>query len=215
MKRHFKRWGIAGLALALLLTAAGCAGQGGAPSDADTEQTQETLYPVTINGSEIRVGETTVQTLLDDGLSVTFSEMAEDKSITRYEVDPEAQLDANTYYSGGTVWITDSMFAHIALVTDRENVTRMGDAVIAYLEFSMTYEEDESALGAIVFNGVPVNEISRAKAGEMFPDFTGDEMMWFQYGSDYRYSMTFDSETAMLCGLTVEKKYDVDWTHEG
>lgn len=63
-----------------------------------------------------------------------------------------------------------------------------------------------------MFNGVPVTEISREKAGEMFPDFTGDENMWFSPASmtDYEYFMSFDMD-GMLNKFSLKKKYDVDW----
>lgn len=184
----------------------------GKGSEAD-EVLADPVYPVILDGSEILIGETKVQTLLDKGLRITVSEMSEDYEITHYEIDPEAKLEANSYYSGGTVWITDTVFANIAIVTDEENV-KMGDAVIAYLEFSMS-SEDATGLDKILFNGVPVSELTREKAGEMFPDFTGDENMWFSPASmlDYDYYMGFTSDGRMT-KFSVEKKYDVDWSGE-
>ena len=55
-----------------------------------------------------------MQTLLDAGFKVTVSDSSADFSeITQFEIDPEQELEANTYYSGGSVWITDSIFANI------------------------------------------------------------------------------------------------------
>lgn len=190
---------------AALLLAAGCGKK-------EKEESQK-LYPVSVNGSEIRVGETTVQTLTDAGLNITVSKDTGDLSdLSRYELDPDQQLEANTYYSGGAIWISDSVFALISVATGDEAVT-MGDAVIARLEFDLAGAEDED-LSGIQFDGVPVSEITREKAGEMCPDFTGDENMWLQYGSDYKYDLNFDSEGKMI-KFSVEKKYDVDWLQNG
>lgn len=199
-----KKW-ILGFILALvLITVAGCSD--GSKGEDDTKASEEVLYPISVNGTEIRVGETTVQALLDAGLSVTVSENFES-----YEVDPETELEANSYYTGASVWVTDSIFALISFVTEDEAV-KLGDAVIARLEFQMYGEEDTSVLEKITLNGVPITEITHAKAEEMFPDFTGNEVMWLKKGLDYEYDLNFDMETTLLKSFTVARKYDVDWS---
>lgn len=207
MKKMWKRWSAAWILLAVLMTAAGCGGK----EESEPEKEPEPVYPVSINGAEILIGETTVQTLLDQGLSITVSESSPDmKEITQYEVDPESELEANSYYSGGSIWITEHCFAHIAIVTDEEAV-KMGDAVIGYLEFSLVSAEDET-LDKLMFNGVPISELNREKAGEIFPDFSGDQNMWFSTAvlMDYEYFMGFDTDGNMT-KLSVKKNYDVDW----
>ena len=54
--------------MALLLVLCGL----GACSGGEEEKPEETLYPITLSGTEIRVGETTVQALLDKGFKVTW-----------------------------------------------------------------------------------------------------------------------------------------------
>ncbi len=209
MKRNiWKRSSILGAALlAAVLMVSGC-GSSEAQEEPVEEEAEEPLYPININGTEIRVGETKVQTLLDDGFKVTVSEMTPDNQITEYEIDPEMELEAYAYYTGASMWITDSVFAHISLVTDEEPI-RMGDAVIARLEFYLSSDKSEN--DGISFNGVPVNEISREKAGEMFPDFQGDENMWFSSGlKNYDYFTSFDGDK-MLSRFYAERIYDVDW----
>lgn len=202
-----KRMVMAVLIGAFLMSAAGC-------SKKEEEPEKEVVYPVSIDGSEIIVGETTVQTLLDKGFKITVSEMTEDNRVNQYEVDSEAELEANSYYSGASIWLTESSFANVSIVTGESSV-KLGDAVIAYMEFSLVGEEP-SKLSGILFNGVPVNEITREKAGEMFPDFTGDENMWFSSASasEYKYFMAFNSDDGMMNRFSVEKKYEVDWSGE-
>lgn len=213
MRGMWKWWSLAGVLLFFLTSmVSGCAAENG--ERIEEEESNEPVYPVVIDGSEILIGETTIQTLLDKGFQVTFSEMSENNEITTYEIDPEMELEANTYYSGGSVWITDDISVNISLVTEEE-IIKMKDAVIAYMDFSLIYEDEESELNRISFNGVPAAELSREKAGEIFPDFTGDENMWFSSAaiSDYKYFMGFDSDGRMT-KFSVEKKYDVDWTGE-
>lgn len=209
MGKWRKPWLLAGAMLVLAMAVVGC-GKGQKEEDA-AEKEQAVIYPIRIDGSEIIIGETPVQVLLDKGYKVTVSEMTENKEIIEYEIDPEEELEANSYYSGASVWITESSFAHISIATEEENV-RMGDAVIGRLEFSLVGEE-KAELEKIVFNGVPLSEMTREKAGEVFPDFSGDNNMWFSPVEmlDYKYFMSFDAE-GKINTLSLEKKYDVDWS---
>ena len=210
--KQWKRRGLACLLLSVLVLAlAGC-GDAGDREEAASNEVESVLYPVTINGSEIRVGETTVQTLLDAGFKITVSEMDANKQITQYEIDPDTDLDANSYYSGASIWVTDNVFAHVSIVT--EEATKLGNGVIARMEFSLTGGQDDPALANILFNNVPVTELNREKAGEVFPDFTGDENMWFSPAEmrEYEYFMSFTGEDKALAKFSAEKEYDVDWS---
>lgn len=209
MKKTGIRLGLLCLALLVSMMAfAGCSELLGGESSKE----EETLYPVSVNGREIRVGETTMQTLLDAGYEVTVSEWTEDHSdIEEYEVDPEQLLDADSYYSGGSVWLSESSFAHVSFVTN-ETPVKLSGAVIARMEFNLGAEESTDLLEKLQINGVPVTEITREKAEEMFPDFTGNEGMWLKYGLDYKYDLNFDSATGRLMKFSVERSYDVDYT---
>ena len=184
-------------ALMLLLSACGQAYGG--------SEAEEALLPVSVNGKEIRVGETTLQTLLDEGLDVSWV----DENYNRVTVDPATQLEANAYYTGGSMKVTDNMSFTISLAT--EEAVPLGQAVIARLELNMAAEDDESVLETISFDGVPVTELTREKAGEMYPDWTGNEVMWLHYGLEYKYDLNFDISSGNLSGFTVERTYDVDW----
>lgn len=192
--------------LAALMLLAGC---GSNAEESKEEEPSEILYPVSINGTEILLGETTVQALLDAGFRITVSEMSPDNKITEYEIDPNTQLDAYAYYSGASIWITDSTFAHISMVTD-ENRVLLGEAVIASLEFYLG-SDDEESMKNISFNNVPLAELDRDRAGEMFPDFTASETFVLKYGLDYDYSLSFNPETGKINKFSLSKDYDVDW----
>ena len=174
--------------------------------DSQDEKTEEVLLPISVNGKEIKVGETTVQTLLDEGLEVSWV----DENYERITVDPATELEANSYYTGGSIEVTDNMSFSISLVTDEEAVT-LGEAVIARLELQMAAEEDKSVLETISFDGVPVTELTQKKAVEKYPDWTGNEVMWLCYGLEYKYDLNFDSSTGNLSAFTVARVYDVDW----
>ena len=212
MKKLLKKWSFVGLSLIfIVMTLTGCSGENN--DDKTANKPEEKLYTITIEGQEILVGQTTVSALLDKGFKVTVSEMTPDKQINKYEIDPNEELEANSYYTGGSIQINDSLSALISLATDEKSV-KMGDAVIARLEFTFV-SEDRSYLDNIQFNGVSVNELSRDKAKEMFPDFTGDDNMWFSPASmtEYKYFLSFSWE-GQLQNFYVEKKYDVDWSNK-
>lgn len=174
--------------------------------DGQEEKEGEVLLPISINGKEIRVGETTLQTLLDEGLDVSWV----DENYQRITIDPTTELEANSYYTGGSIKVTDNMSFSISLATEEEAVP-LGQAVIARLEVNMAAEDDKSVLEKISFDGVPVTELTQKKAAEKYPDWTGNEVMWLHYGLEYKYDLVFDMSTGALTGFTVTRVYDVDW----
>ena len=187
-------------ALMLCLSACGKddsgSGQGG----------DDVLLPISINGKEIRVGETTVQTLLDEGFEVSWV----DENFNRITVDPTTQLEADSYYTGGSIKVTDNMSFSISFTTGEEAVP-LGEAVIARLELTAAGEDDKSVLETISFDGVPITELTQKKAAEKYPDWTGNETMWLHYGLEYKYDLNFDMSTGYLNKFAVERTYDVDW----
>ena len=217
MMEQTKQLKISAIVLSLfliVLTAAGCSNSA-SDKEEETKESTGVLYTVSVNGVEVRVGETKVQSLLDSGLKVTVSDASEGiTNIKTYEIDPDTVLAPNTYYTAASIWITDHIFAHISMVTDEVKETRMGDCTIARLEFSLSGTDEKVDLDRIVFDGTPLSELSRAKAGEQFPDFTGDEVMWFSPATmdDYEYFMSFDLQSGKITKLSLEYDYDVDWT---
>ena len=153
------------------------------------------------------MGETTVQALLDQGLNVGWV----DENYERVDVDPSMELEPNSYYTGGSIRLNDNIFAQISFVTEEEAIP-LGEAVIARLEFYMHSEDDPAVLSKIEFDGVPVTELTREKAGEMYPDWTGDEVMWLKYGLEYKYDLNFDMTSGQMTKFSVEREYDVDWS---
>lgn len=186
----------------LMLSLSAC----GANDDgADQEDNTEVLLPISINDKEIKVGETTLQTLLDEGFEVSWA----DENYERITIDPSTQLEANSYYTGGSIKVSDDLSFMISLATDEE--VPLGQAVIARLEATLATETDKSILEKIAFDGVPVTELTQEKAAEKYPDWTGNEVMWLHYGLEYKYDLNFDMSTGYLNKFAVERTYDVDW----
>lgn len=188
--------------LMLSLTACSTSDEG-----SEDKEATEVLLPVSIGGIEIKVGETTIQSLMDQGLEISWV----DEEYNRIIVDPTTELEAKTYYTGGSIDLSDNVFFKVSFVTDKKKVP-LGEAVIAYIELHVLPDADQSLLDQIAFDGVPFKEMTQKKAVEKYSDWSGDEIMWLNYGTDYKYLLTFDIATGDLTGFTVERKYDVDWT---
>ena len=186
----------------LMLSLSAC----GANDDgADQEDNTEVLLPISINDKEIKVGETTLQTLLDEGFEVSWV----DENYERITIDPSTQLEANSYYTGGSIKVSDDLSFMISLATDEE--VPLGQAVIARLEATLATETDKSILEKIAFDGVPVTELTQEKAAEKYPDWTGNEVMWLHYGLEYKYDLYFVMSSGYLNKFAVDRTYDVDW----
>lgn len=190
----------------LLMTALLLAGCSSKEKEPETDPADK-VYPVTIQGTEIIVGETNVSSLLDAGFNITVSEMDDQKNITVFEIDPTQELEANSYYSGGTLRQGDTIYGKISLVT--EEAVPMGQAVIARLEMD-GYDYDKST---VTLAGVPLDQMTGEKAKEVIADLGGDEYMMFHSGDQYETFLSFDMEGAFQ-KFSIEKEYDVDWTTE-
>ncbi|WP_066714720.1 hypothetical protein [Clostridium sp. Marseille-P299] len=174
----------------------------------ETNKVADQTYPLTINDKEIIVGETTIGTLIEDGFKITVTEKTEDGQYETIEISPEMEMEANSYYSGGNLRLGDVIYANISLVTDEESV-QMKDAVIGRLELSLTGANIDTS--SISLAGVPVAELTREKADEVFQGFTGDDYVKIQYGDEYKTLLDFDQESGLIEGINLEKIYDVDW----
>jgi len=185
--------------LMLSLTACSTSDEG-----SEDKEATEVLLPVSIGGIEIKVGETTIQSLMDQGLEISWV----DEEYNRIIVDPTTELEAKTYYTGGSIDLSDNVFFKVSFVTD-EKMVPLGEAVIAYIELH-ALQSEQTILDQITFDGVQIKELTQKKAVEKYPKWSGDEIMWLNYGLDYKYLLTFDIATGDLTGFTVERKYDVD-----
>ena len=163
--------------LLFMMTAAltGCSGDrkdaGGPEPETAESDTLSTLsqveIPVSIRGKELFVGQTTIQELLDDGFELMVSEW-NGSDIIQHELDPEEVLKTGTRNTEISFWITDSSFARLSIAAKTEDV-RTGDAPITRLELHLSHQV-ETLPSDILIDGVPVTELTRAKAGEMFPE---------------------------------------------
>lgn len=198
MKRSAVK-GIVFLMITAVLT--GCSGDKKTDTPPDSEQTEQLPVlspeeiPVTIQEHEIVVGETTIQELLDDGFRLMVSEWNGD-DIVQHDLDPEEILKAGTVNSEISFEVTDAAFVRTTIMAKTEDV-RTGDAPITRLEIHLSHDVD-TLPEDILLDGVPVTEISRAKAGEMFPDFEQGDLSITQKDDVYKCHLLFSPRTLNL-----------------
>ncbi len=157
--------------------------------------------PVVISGHEIIVDTTTIQELLDDGFSLMVSEWNGD-SILQQELDPKETLHSGTQNSEISFWITDAVFARVTIAAGTEDI-QTGDAAITRFELHLSHEVD-TLPEDIYVNGVSVSEFSRAKAGELFPDFEQGDLSVTCRGTAYQCSLLFSPKTLNLYQFSFE-----------
>lgn len=156
--------------------------------------------PVSIQGSEFIVGQTTIQEILDDGFELMVSEW-DGNDIIQHELDPNDLLRAGTKNTEISFWITNASFARLSIAAKTEDV-RTGDASITRLELHLS-NEAEKLPSDILIDGVPVTELTRTRAGEMFPDFEQDSLSVTQRGEDYECALMFNPQTLKLYHFTL------------
>lgn len=150
--------------------------------------------PVSIQDQEIIVGKTTIQELLDAGFELMVSEW-NGRSIVQRELDPEETLVTGTKNTEISFWISDSSFARLS-IDARNGEVRTGDAPVTRLELHLSF--DAALPSDILISDVPVAELTRAKAGEMFPDFEQGDLSVTQKGADYQCTLMFSPQTLNL-----------------
>lgn len=176
----------------------------------ETENTEEQVgfsqicLPVTIDGHDILVGETTIQELLDDGFQLMVSEW-KDGGVVQYEIDPAAELKAGSENKEISFWITDDAFARLSIAA-KTNDMLVGEAPITRFALHLSHKADTLPEN-IMIDGVPVTELSRQKAWEMFPDFNQEDLSVTKRDSDLICSLMFSPRTLALYQFSLQETY--------
>ncbi|MCI8311849.1 MAG: hypothetical protein HFI12_06510 [Lachnospiraceae bacterium] len=200
---------IKGIVLILILfTLTGCSKQQRKahdfylPLDTSEFTLGEHPIPVTIGEVEVFVGETTLQTLLDADFPVVASEW-NGSEVIEHEVDSTETLPAHTSFTDLSFWVTDSTFARLSVEAGSED-TKMGDAIISRLELHLSHRVD-TLPDTILLNNVPVPEITRSKAGRMFPYFEQSNLSISLQGANYNCHLLFSPKTFVIYQFSLQK----------
>lgn len=180
-------------------------------SDTSQFTLQEHVVPVVIKDTEIRVGETKLQTLLDQDIKVMIP-VVKNHEVKKRVLDPEEMLAANTSYTEAFFWIEDSIFIHLSIEAKDEDIP-MKEAVITRLELHLSHDKNILPDDVLV-NGIPVTELTMTKAVEIFPDYKERDLSLTQRGLDYKCTLLFSPETQILYQFALINAFDLEEDEE-
>ncbi len=191
MKMDFvKKAAAAAMALVLCLSMAAC-GAGG----------KDKAYPVSVDGTEIIVGETTMGALYDAGYTIVAYGGSESM-----EIDATEQLEADSYYSQVFAKKGDENLVMLAVVTEK-NAIPISEAVIADVEFF-----SEEGLAKASFDGVALADLSLDTLKEHVSGISVDEEAGLASMAGNNYTLFVYFENGKVTSLEMKKNYDVDYS---
>lgn len=182
----------AAAALALAVSVIGC-GAG-----------KEEIYPLSVDGTEITLDQTTVQTLYDAGFEISVMDTSTG-SVQWYAIEEDMPLDADSVYTGIYIGKGDERYASIGVVT--EDACEMKDGVI----YSLTSAED--GLDKIAIASVLLTDLTEEKALEIEKKLGANEY-YQSYVTDKKILRITreNGATGAVTKLEVEVRYDIDYT---
>lgn len=194
MKKMVKQLATLVVGLALCLSLAACS------------SSKDVVYPVTLDGTEIIVGETTLSTLYDAGYTIVALNIG--TKMGSAELEASFELDANSYFTGLYVKKGDVKMATLAIVTDSKAVPA-SEAVIGTVKVN---SELDHPMDKATFDGVTISELTAETTKEHVPDGTIRDDGSAVYLHGKKYSIQVDFENGVPISLEMKRKYDVDYT---
>ena len=182
----------AAAALALAVSVIGCgAGEG-------------EIYPLSVDGTEITLDQTTVQTLYDAGFEISVMDTSTG-SVQWYAIEEDMPLDADSVYTGIYIGKAGERYASIGVVT--EDACEMKDGVI----YSLT--SAGGGLDKVAIASVLLTDLTGEKALEIEKKLEANEY-YQSYVTDKRIlRITRENGAAgAVTKLEVEVRYDIDYT---
>lgn len=160
-------------------------------------------YLMTLNGMEIRPGETTVQDMADAGYDfadtmsgqiVLGDEGAETVYNTFYDLSTEAE--AKTIYAGSAMVKESQRVATLSIVNRDSKTKPLSECIIS----GMTVYFDNEEAKTVVLEGISYSDLSVEKLKEVFgkPDIaynTGDYYKWER--GDYSISVSLEDDGSL------------------
>lgn len=186
-----KALGIAA-AMVFLAAAAGCGGE------------KEAIYPLSVDGTEITLDQTTMQTIYDAGFEVSVMDTSVG-SVQWYEIEADMPLDADSVYTDIYIGKGGEPYASVSVVTGEACAVR--DGVVYFLK------SEEGGLDKIAIASVPLTELTGEKALEIEPKLESNEYYQSCVTDSRILRITRENGAAgAVTKLEVEVRYDIDYT---
>ncbi len=116
---------------------------------------KDEIYPLTVDGTEIMLDQTTMQEIFDAGFTVSVRDDSSG-SVQWYEIEADMMLDAESVYTGIYIGKNDERYALISVVT--EDACQVRDSVVYALKST------EEGIGKIAISSVLLTDLTEEKA---------------------------------------------------
>lgn len=137
----------------------------GEATAATTEEEWVEIPRITLNGVEVEVGETTMQPLLDSGLTIRFEQDGKFYRLDTGEASAKPNMQYSVYLCNG-----EDIVASVRYTNLQDAPCIPGECEIDYLEF----DTSSSGFGSVpvLFEGTDMTTFTLDQITEKFPDFT-------------------------------------------
>lgn len=162
-------------------------------------KTDDRVYPVKFDDTEILVGETTVSVLLDNGFII--------EEIRGGELDKEQIIEKNSYYSGINVIKDDVEYAMISIASEKKDIP-LSEAIIAKIIIKPGLEH---AIERIYLDGVALPDLT----ADVFKEHIAGSKMYddgtcaFFAGEKYTFRAYY--EDGNLTEVNAVRNYSVQY----
>lgn len=148
--------------------------------------------------TEVKVGETQIQTLLDAGF-----ELCQYDSGDWYSIPEDVDLDADSYYGDITVIHGEEIIGDISIVTDE--AVPLGEGKVADV---IIY--NDAPMDRVSYMGTPLSEMTQEKAKELVPGLedAGDGILNYEKG-DYIVRFGYEDDGS-FGAMFLSRYYEVE-----
>lgn len=179
-------------ALSFLAAAAGC-GSG-----------KEEIYPLAVDGTEIVLDQTAMQTIYDAGFEVSVMDTSTG-SIQWYEVEPDMPLDVDSIYTEIYIGKGGEPYAVVGVVTEEACAVKNG---VIY-----SFTSAEGGLDKISISSVPLTDLTEEKALEIEEKLEANGYYQSCVTESKILRITRENgATGAVTKLEVEVRYDIEDT---
>ena len=116
---------------------------------------KDEIYPLTVDGTEIMLDQTTMQEIFDAGFTVLVRDDSSG-TVQWYEIEADMMLDAESVYTGIYIGRNDERYALISIVT--KDACQVRDSVVYALKST------EEGIGKIAISSVLLTDLTEEKA---------------------------------------------------
>ena len=164
---------------------------------------KDEIYPLTVDGTEIMLDQTTMQEIFDAGFTVSVRDDSSG-SVQWYEIEADMMLDAESVYKGIYIGKNDERYALISVVT--EDACQVRDSVVYALKST------EEGIGKIAISSVLLTDLTEEKAKKIESNLKADGLCTSYVTDSIILRIARENgTTGAVTELEVEVRYDIEY----